>query len=441
MSIAAGAADACAVLCPVRTPASAPELWPDADVAVVPQARADAISIPTQEQVESFQATLDAASLLRAQIRAYVHAPTTALPFLQPGRLVRLLADTSPAEPGEHPALAGLPRRLARQARPCPAARAGRTVVVPSSPVPWLAHAAERQAGAADRPTRHTSRHASRAAYTAEPAAEVLGWHAEASTSGREVDAVQLEEPCVWGALVGYQKQAAKGTQAPRVVIDVLARCHHSSFTASGPKRWAAQAGLVLSSSAQVLGLPVSCAGRVALLTLEGWVWLSGLSFARSLASQAGRANDTDARHSTAKPHVHHMLASGRSPAGCVGCSRLPEQRSSCSVTSCPRKTCTASRATRRGGRALRRRPWLVPAAEEGRCLVCALPLTDLVAFSSLRIYLDSDLKRSDTRARGLQGAPRRHSFPIQQVTSWSAQLACSQRARVRCTPPVQHWG
>ena len=49
------------------------------------------------------------------------------------------------------------------------------------------------------------------------------------------------------------------------------------------------------------------------------------------------------------------------------------------------------------------RRPRLVPASEEGRCLVCALPLTDLVAFSSLRIYLDTDLKRSDTRARGLQ--------------------------------------
>ena len=51
------------------------------------------------------------------------------------------------------------------------------------------------------------------------------------------------------------------------------------------------------------------------------------------------------------------------------------------------------------------RRPLLVGAAEEGRCLVCALPLEDLVAFSSLRIYLDTDLKRSDTRAKGLQVA------------------------------------
>ena len=41
----------------------------------------------------------------------------------------------------------------------------------------------------------------------------------------------------MWGAMVAYQKQAPKGTQAPKVVIDVLVKCHHSSFTASGPKR------------------------------------------------------------------------------------------------------------------------------------------------------------------------------------------------------------
>ena len=64
------------------------------------QAQIEAISIPQQELVESFQATLDAASLLRSQIRTFVHAPTTALPFLQPGRLVRLLADPEPAGTG-----------------------------------------------------------------------------------------------------------------------------------------------------------------------------------------------------------------------------------------------------------------------------------------------------------------------------------------------------
>ena len=41
----------------------------------------------------------------------------------------------------------------------------------------------------------------------------------------------------MWGALVGYKKQAAKGTQQRKVVIDVLVKCSHASFTASGPKR------------------------------------------------------------------------------------------------------------------------------------------------------------------------------------------------------------
>ena len=65
------------------------------------QAQAEAVSLPQEEQVESFQATLDATALLRSQIRTFVHSPAAALPFLQAGRLVRLLAQ-APDDTGVH---------------------------------------------------------------------------------------------------------------------------------------------------------------------------------------------------------------------------------------------------------------------------------------------------------------------------------------------------
>ena len=33
---------------------------------------------------------------------------------------------------------------------------------------------------------------------------------AKASTSGRDEEGIQLEEPCVWGVMVAYQKQASQ---------------------------------------------------------------------------------------------------------------------------------------------------------------------------------------------------------------------------------------
>ena len=44
--------------------------------------------------MEGFQALLATGALLRSRIRSFIHAPTRALPFLQEGRLVQLLAST-----------------------------------------------------------------------------------------------------------------------------------------------------------------------------------------------------------------------------------------------------------------------------------------------------------------------------------------------------------
>ena len=49
------------------------------------------------------------------------------------------------------------------------------------------------------------------------------------------------------------------------------------------------------------------------------------------------------------------------------------------------------------------RRPELVAAAAEGAALVCALPLEEVAAFSSLRINLSQDLRGADQRRANLQ--------------------------------------
>ena len=58
----------------------------------------------------------------------------------------------------------------------------------------------------------------------------------EAGTASGEA-LVQLEEPCVWGAVVAYRKQAPKGSRQPRVVVDALVNCTHASIAPSGPRR------------------------------------------------------------------------------------------------------------------------------------------------------------------------------------------------------------
>ena len=47
--------------------------------------------------MEGFQAVLATGSLLRSRIRSFIHAPDKALPFLQEGRLVQLLAASHPS--------------------------------------------------------------------------------------------------------------------------------------------------------------------------------------------------------------------------------------------------------------------------------------------------------------------------------------------------------
>ena len=49
------------------------------------------------------------------------------------------------------------------------------------------------------------------------------------------------------------------------------------------------------------------------------------------------------------------------------------------------------------------RRPELVAAAAEGAALVCALPLEEVAAFSSLRINLSQDLRGANQRRANLQ--------------------------------------
>ena len=61
------------------------------------QAQAEAVSLQQQEAVEGFQALLATGSLLRSRIRSFIHAPDKALPFLQEGRLVQLLAASQPS--------------------------------------------------------------------------------------------------------------------------------------------------------------------------------------------------------------------------------------------------------------------------------------------------------------------------------------------------------
>ena len=61
------------------------------------QAQAEAVSLQQQEAVEGFQALLATGSLLRSRIRSFIHAPAKALPFLQEGRLVQLLAASQPS--------------------------------------------------------------------------------------------------------------------------------------------------------------------------------------------------------------------------------------------------------------------------------------------------------------------------------------------------------
>lgn len=56
--------------------------------------------MPQQEAVEGFQALLATGALLRGRIRACIHSPAKALPFLQEGRLVQLLASSQPTPPG-----------------------------------------------------------------------------------------------------------------------------------------------------------------------------------------------------------------------------------------------------------------------------------------------------------------------------------------------------
>ena len=67
----------------------------------VAQGEADAVHIEDERQVEKLQLLLRSLAELQAQMRVYTTAPAIALPFLQTGRLVRVMnhPDTSPGMP------------------------------------------------------------------------------------------------------------------------------------------------------------------------------------------------------------------------------------------------------------------------------------------------------------------------------------------------------
>lgn len=62
-----------------------------------PQAERDAIEIEDEGRVEEYLALTQQLARLRREMRRVVCAPKHALPFLQPGRLVRVLPPAEPA--------------------------------------------------------------------------------------------------------------------------------------------------------------------------------------------------------------------------------------------------------------------------------------------------------------------------------------------------------
>ena len=53
----------------------------------------DEVQLPDAHEAERFAALLEQLAQLRAEVRAAAHAPRHVLPFLQPGRLVRVMPE------------------------------------------------------------------------------------------------------------------------------------------------------------------------------------------------------------------------------------------------------------------------------------------------------------------------------------------------------------
>ena len=84
------------------------------------QEERDAIVVAEEEAVAQYAALLEAAAAARATLRSMVMQPRHVLPFLQPGRLVRVLAQPEEAaaatQPQEQPGDGERVRLIARAA-------------------------------------------------------------------------------------------------------------------------------------------------------------------------------------------------------------------------------------------------------------------------------------------------------------------------------------
>lgn len=63
------------------------------------QAERDSIVIKDEDEVSQYAALLQQQEVIRAELRAIITQPRYALPFLQPGRLVRVLTQPESSSP------------------------------------------------------------------------------------------------------------------------------------------------------------------------------------------------------------------------------------------------------------------------------------------------------------------------------------------------------
>ena len=210
------------------------------------QEERDSISIEDEDAVEQYAALLEQQAASRAEMRAIVMQPRHALPFLQPGRLVRVLTSgletgaTSSGEEGaeQERAVHGTAKRVRlvscreRRIESLPRLRAH---AAPTICILWLKAV---QVKLVQRRQRMR------------PDNRVMGlrlWcsqvSAPASTSGRG------EEPSVWAAVINFERlgkadavdaepgQASNGKRAVQYIVDVLANCAADTVPGQGPKR------------------------------------------------------------------------------------------------------------------------------------------------------------------------------------------------------------
>lgn len=195
------------------------------------------MAIEEEEAVAQYAALLETAAAARRDMRAHVMQPRHALPFLQPGRLVRVLA--APEEGASVPPVEELPGDGERV----------RAVLARS-----LQHCLRRRWSAAD--------------------LRCLQITPVASTSGRGGEAA------VWGAVVNFERlgkaeageaEARAGTkQGARYIVDVLANCAQDSVPGHGPRRCGQSPALLpplfATASAMLLtsgGTPARAGGHV----------------------------------------------------------------------------------------------------------------------------------------------------------------------------------